>query len=52
MKHAVILAKNGYGTIESILKEEPIVLVSLLMGQMPWQNAYCEEDITTERENE
>lgn len=38
--------------MESILREESIVLVALLMDQMPWQNAYCEEDLSAETENE
>ena len=38
--------------MDSILREESILLVALLMDQMPWQNAYCEEDLSAETENE
>ena len=52
MDYAVLLTSNGYTSVESILSEESIVLVTLMMDRMPWKNAYCEEDLSAETENE
>lgn len=38
--------------MESILQEESIVLVALLMEKKPWQVAYCEKDLPIDTENE
>ena len=51
LKDGLILVSNGYLTIDSIVKEDTSVLLSLLVNHMPWQKAYCSSDQSIEEED-
>ncbi len=52
LKQAIILVNNGYTSLEDIVKEDPVHLLSVLMDRLPWKNAFCEEDEVVEIEDE
>ena len=47
----MIFVSNGYLTIESIVNEDSSVLLGLLVNRMPWQTAYCTDDLCKEEED-
>ena len=49
---AIILANNGYTSLEEIEKEDPVYLLSVLMDRLPWKSAFCEDDESVEEEDE